>query len=119
MCCVTVEEGSVLLGRGLFFVLWAGRREEKRERKRRAVAGAPPSFFGALPAGFFLFRAKRKNQRNAGGGIPARSLAAENPIRSGRLHLMKSRVRVSAETPLLWDTEEQLERSPRPFAVGF
>jgi hypothetical protein len=53
------------------------------------------------------------------GVTPAHSLAAENPIRSGRLHPIKSKVRVSTGTHLLRDTEVPRKRSRRPFAVGF
>ncbi|AMK10564.1 hypothetical protein AWY79_05245 [Pseudodesulfovibrio indicus] len=53
------------------------------------------------------------------GDITAHSLAAKNPIRSVRLHPIKSIVRASTKTPLLRDTEGLRERSRRPFAVGF
>jgi hypothetical protein len=95
-----------------------GGKKKEKERGEPSLA-LLQVFLEPSRRGCFFFGGKERNKKTPGGVIPAHSLAAENPIHSGRLHLMKSKVRVSTETPLLWNTEEPRERSRRPFAVGF
>jgi hypothetical protein len=91
------------------------RREEKEPSLALLHVFLEPSRRGSF---FFQSKKERTKEKCFWGG-PRPSLAAENPIRSGRLHLIKSNVRASTGTPLLWDTEGPRERSRRPFAVGF
>ena len=96
---------------------WVKREEEEKEEEPSLAL--LQVFLEPSRRGSFFSGRKERTKETPGGGIPAHSLAAKNPIRSGRLHPMKSIGTVSTEAPLLRNTEGSRKRSRRPFAVGF